>query len=59
MRANLRAGGVNLKLPVFNNAASENGVNCGDLDKHLKFDSLADFNASIAAVAKLGPTLGA
>lgn len=59
MKANLQNSGVNIKLPEFNNATTENGVNCSDLDKMLKFDSIKDFNESIEAVTKLSPTLSA
>lgn len=50
---------INIKNPEFNNANKENGVSCSDLDKHLKFDNLKDFNTSISDITKLASTLSA
>lgn len=57
LKFNLAAATPNLKNPEFNNASEEDGVKCTDLDKHLKFDNIADFNASITEVTKISKSL--
>jgi len=59
MEHNLKNNSINLTSEDFNNANKENGVNCGDLDSHLNFGNLNDFNATITDLTKLAPTLSA
>lgn len=58
MKNNLQTSEVNLTAPEFNNAGKENGVNCSDLDKHLNFTTLKEFNESIKAISAQTTTLG-
>jgi len=57
MKNNLQGAGVSLELPLFSRESEEDGVNCADLDTHLKFDSLDVFNTTIGDLTKMGPSL--
>lgn len=55
---NLSTPPPDITTKFFNNSEKIDGVDCKDLDKLLKFDSLKDFNETIKTLDAESPNLG-
>jgi len=58
IRNHLSSTPPDLTKKVFNNSEKVDGVNCSDLDKIIKFDSLKDFNESFKKLQGDSANLG-